>query len=237
MTKLKFVGRDELIQVNPDDIVCFKAEGNYTRMVLVSGQVQLLTMNLSKVQLILVQQLAIDAALFDRVGRDLVLRRSYIFSLNVLQQKITLIAPNGKKFIEEVSKDAIKKLKLRQESHTSSTRAVAQLREVVSGKTYQLCIGLNRFGRKSSSTQCEHQIDNGDGKISREHFRIEVLQNSETDKMEYFISDCQSANGTYLKSLRIDTENPVVLSFGDIIKAGNTEFVFDRIDFEKTEIF
>jgi len=57
MDNLIFKWRDELIQVNPDDIVYFQADGNYSVMMLASRKEQLLSMNLSKVQLTLEEQL------------------------------------------------------------------------------------------------------------------------------------------------------------------------------------
>jgi len=51
MNNLIFKWRDELIQVNIDDIVYFQADGNYSIMMLTSRKEQLLTINLSKVQL------------------------------------------------------------------------------------------------------------------------------------------------------------------------------------------
>ncbi len=237
MKTLKFKGRDELIQVNPDEVVCFRADGNYSTMVLCSRQEQLLSMNLSKLQSTLDEQLGFDSAVFERIGRDLILRKSYIFSLQVLQQKITLITPNGNKFIEEVSRDAIKKLKERQETDTTRVKQEVQLRDLLTGKIYLLKTGLNRFGRKSSSTKVEHPIENGDTKISRNHFCIEMHFNAEERRNEYHFSDSQSANGTFLDGKLIDKESSVLICLGTKIKVGNTEFIFEKIDTDKTEIY
>ncbi len=235
MNTLKFKGRDELIRVNPNDVVCFRADGNYSTMVLCSRQEQLLSMNLSKLQSTLDEQLGYDSAVFERIGRDLILRKSYIFAIHILQQKITLIAPNGNKFVEEVSRDAIKKLKERQESDTSKVLTLAQLREIATGKIYRLNIGHNRFGRKANTNQCENSIDNGDSRISRNHFSIQV-QFNEVGEMNYTLTDSNSANGTYINDTLIEKEKLVYLKFGCKVKAGNTEFIFEKTDMDKTEI-
>ena len=235
MKILKFKGRDELIQVNPDDIVYFKADGNFTNMVLVSTEEKLLSMNLSALQSTLKEQLGIKAAIFERVGRKLVIRKSYLFSLHVVQKKITLIAPNGNKFTETESRDAIKSLKEIQEAETSKIITTAQLRDIATGNVYRLNMGMNRFGRKSNATLCEHPIDNGDSQISRNHFNIEIKYD-EAGEIEYSMSDYQSANGTYLNDTLMDKEISLNLSFGTKIKAGKTEFVFEKADLEKTEI-
>ncbi|MDP4239438.1 MAG: LytTR family DNA-binding domain-containing protein [Bacteroidota bacterium] len=116
MDCLIFKWRDELIQVNSDDIVYFQADGNYSIMLLASRKEQLLTMNLSKVQLTLEEQLGSQSALFERVGREFIIRKAFIFSIQTLKQKLILAVPNSEKFFElQVSKEALKKLKVGQE--------------------------------------------------------------------------------------------------------------------------
>ena len=66
MDILIFKWRDELIKVNPDELVYFQADGNYSVMMLASRKEQLLSMNLSKVQLILEEQLCSQIILIDR---------------------------------------------------------------------------------------------------------------------------------------------------------------------------
>jgi len=66
MDILIFKWRDELIKVNPDELVYFQADGNYSVMMLASRKEQLLSMNLSKVQLILEEQLGSQIILIDR---------------------------------------------------------------------------------------------------------------------------------------------------------------------------
>src|ERR1035437_3672138 len=112
MDILIFKWRDELIQVNPDELVYFQADGNYSIMMLASRKEQLLTMNLMKVQLTLEEQLGSQSALFERVGRDLIIRKAFIFSIQTLRKKLILAVPNSEKFFElQVSKEALKKLK------------------------------------------------------------------------------------------------------------------------------
>ena len=79
MNLLVFKWRDELIQVNTDDIVYFKADGNYSKMMLAFRKEQLLSMNLSKVQFILEEQLGFQSILFERIVRDLIIRKACLF--------------------------------------------------------------------------------------------------------------------------------------------------------------
>lgn len=236
MNNLIFKWRDELIQVNIDDIVYFQADGNYSIMMLTSRKEQLLTINLSKVQLILEEQLGRKSALFERVGRDLIIQKAYLFSIQTLKQKLILLIPNSEKSFElHVSKEALKKLKENQHVKRIVVLKEVQLRDIQTRKTYPLIIGQNRFGRKSNTSECELQVDNGDSKISRLHFSIEVHFDT-NEGHKYYISDLNSSNGTFLNKERIVTELPTQIHVGAKIRAGKTEFIFEKIDLDRTEI-
>lgn len=237
MDILIFKWRDELIQVKPDEIVYFQANGNYTSMMLVSGKVQLLSLNLAKVQMVINEQLGHQSTLFERVGRDLIIRSTYLFSIQTLRQKLILFIPKNEKFFElHVSKDALKKLKDNQILKPTGICNETQLRDLQTRKIYPLRIGLNRFGRKSKSTESEYPIDNGDNLISRNHFAIDVLFDTETRCYKCYLIDSESANGTFLDSKQIPKKISTQLYFGCKIKAGRTEFILEQTDTDSTEI-
>ena len=237
MDILIFKWRDELIQVNPDDIVYFQADGNYSVMMLASRKEQLLSMNLSKVQLILDEQLGVKSSLFERVGRDLIIRKAYLFSIQTLRKKLILAVPDSEKYFElQVSKEALKKLKVGQETKPIIRTTQAQLRDLQTRKIYPLKTGMNRFGRKSNPTECEHPIDNGDNKISRLHFNIVVYEQVPDGKYEFYVTDLNSSNGTFHNEEQISSDNPKPISIGAKIRAGKTEFVLEYTDMDKTEI-
>jgi len=238
MKNLIFKYRDELIQVNPDDIVYFQADGNYSIMVLTSRKEQLLTMNLSKVQLMLDEQLGTQPALFERIGRDLIIKKAYLFSIQVLRKKLILAVPNSEKYFElQVSKEALKKLKENQEIKSSKIFIELQLRDLQTRKIYPLMLGQNRLGRKSNTVTCELAIDNGDSKISRQHFNIDVSRDVQTGIYAYNLTDLNSANGTYLNEQLISNQTATVLNIGAKIRAGKTDFVLEKVDLDKTEMF
>jgi len=237
MTNLIFNWRDELIQVNHEDIVYFKADGNYTIMTLTSGKEQLLTINLSKVQLVLEQQLGVKSTLFERISKDLIIRKSFVFSIQTLKKRLVLVVPNNEKVFElHVSKEALKSLKQNHSPKPSATLNGIQLRDLQTQKIYPFVVGQNRFGRKSTNSDCEHQIDNGDNKISRKHFTIDVQLNSDASTCECYLFDNNSANGTYLNDERIDVESRLQLNFGSKIRVGNTQFIFEFTDIDCTEL-
>ena len=237
MEILIFRWRDELIKVNTQEIVYFKADGNYSIMVLSSQKEQLLAMNLSKVQLTLEEQLGKHSILFERVGRDLIIRKSYLFSIQILKKRLTLAVPGSEKFFElHISKEALKKLKESQELKPNEISEEAQLRDLHTRRIYPLKIGLNHFGRKSDKAECENPIDNGDNQISRQHFSVEVVFVMETNSYKYFLIDSGSANGTFLNNRLIKKDIPTLLHFGSKLKAGKTEFLLEKIDMYRTEI-
>jgi len=237
MNNLIFKSRDELIQVNLDDIVYFKADGNYSIMVLTSRKEQLLTMNLSKVYLTLDEQIGSQSALFEPVGRALIIQKAFIFSIQVLRKKLVLVAPNSDKYFElSVSKEALKTLKKTQQIQPIKVPIEAQLRELQTRKIYPLMLGQNRLGRKSNTTECELAIDNGDSKISRQQCSIDVMMDVETGNYAYLLTDLNSANGTYLNDERIPAQTDKTLLFGAVIRTGNTEFMLEKVDLDKTEM-
>lgn len=237
MNTLIFKWRDELIQVNPDDIVYFQADGNYCTMMLVSRKEQLLTMNLSKVQLVLEEQLGSQSTLFERIGRDLIIRKEYLYSIQILRQKLILAVTNSEKYFElHVSKDALKKLKINQETKPLKVSTVARLRDLQTRKIYPLNTGMNRFGRKSTINDIEYYIDNGDNQISRQHFNVEAQFDSETRSYKYYLIDSHSANGTFLNNNRIQEGVSTHLDFGNKIRAGKTELILENTDGDRTEI-
>ncbi len=236
MNNLIFKWRDELIQVNIDDIVYFQADGNYSIMMLTSRKEQLLTINLSKVQLILEEQLGSKSSQFERVGRDLIIQKACLFLIQTLKQKLILLIPNSEKSFElHVSKEALKKLKENQHVKRNVILKDVQLRDIQTRIIYPLVIGQNRFGRKSNTSECELQIDNGDSKISRLHFSI-VAHFDISEGHRYYLSDLNSSNGTFLNKERIITESPIPIHIGAKIRAGKTEFIFEKTDLDRTEI-
>ena len=237
MNNLIFKSRDELIQVNPADIVYFKADSNDCKMMLVTRKVQLLPMNLTKMQLLLDDQLGSDASLFERVGREFIIRKAFIYSIQTLKQKLQLALPNSDQYFElKVSKEALRVLKKSHEVKPAVISTLAQLRDLQTRKVYALKTGQNRFGRKSNKSECEHQIDNGDSQISRMHFEIDVRENNITNCYGYYLTDCQSANGTSLNERLIVKNDAILLDYGNIIKAGKTELMLEDSDIDKTEI-
>lgn len=236
MNTIVFKWRDEFIRVNPMDIVYFRADGNYSTMTLASRKVQLLTMNLSKVMVTLETQLTVQSELFERVGRDLIIRKECVFSIQILKKQLILTVPGSDIYFElNASKEALKKLKENQIKKYSNINNL-QIRELQTRKAYPLIVGNNLFGRQSKSSVCKNQIDNGDNLMSRKHFNLIVYFDTVKSVYELFITDTNSANGIFLNNKQVTANQSQQLYLGDIIRAGKTEFVTEYLDVEKTEI-
>lgn len=233
MKTLIFNWRDELIRIKPEEIVYFEADGNYSKMMLASKKEQLLSMNLSKVMVKLQEHLGQKSEMFERVGRDLIIRKACLYSIHILHKQLVLTVPGTDIFFDlKVSKEALKTLKEKQEIKQFICVKNVQLRELQTRKVYPLIIGDNRFGRKSVTTECDQMIDNGDSQMSRLHFNIQIQrQNSDC-----IIVDLGSANGTYLNGIRLNPNEPKPIGAGARIKAGKTEFIIELVDSDKTEI-
>ena len=96
---------------------------------------------------------------------------------------------------------------------------------VCAPQTVVLTKGMNTIGRKGSSSTCSIQLDSKDEFISRNHARIEFKVCADRT-YEYFLSDFESKNGTFLNEKRIEKGETVVLSLKDKIRLGYTVFQF-----------
>lgn len=91
MAKLCLNSRDELIVIDLEKVAFFQANGNYTQMIYISGQKQLLTMGLTKVEALL--RAATPAGrpgMFLRLGRSQIINKQFIITISVPKQRLYL---------------------------------------------------------------------------------------------------------------------------------------------------
>ena len=108
---------NELVRVKPERIVYVVSDGNYSTMVLHDKTEQVFTMNLAHFQQMIEEQLGKDAMIFIRLGKQLIVNRTYIFKVN--PQKQQLVMSNNEvnqAFTLQASKEALKQLKAYLES-------------------------------------------------------------------------------------------------------------------------
>lgn len=106
---LYFNTRDELLKINLDKVVCFEAEANYTRIVLVNGMTSMVRMNLGKMEEFLSSRTKLDY--FARIGKRFIVNMSYVCCVNVLKQELVLSDQCSFQRTLSISKEALKQLK------------------------------------------------------------------------------------------------------------------------------
>ncbi len=103
--------RDELLRMDISKIVYFEADGNYTTIVLCNGLKGVFSVNLAKMQKVLADRLKEQAEIFIRVGKKYIINNTYVYRINLSQQRLTLSDGEGFVFNLDISRDALKNLK------------------------------------------------------------------------------------------------------------------------------
>lgn len=110
-TYLLLNSRDELLRIDTNKIVYLEADGNYTNIYTVNRLKGVVSINLSHMQQTLSETLKRQASVFVRIGKKHIINHTYIYSINVLKQKLTLSDGEKFTFTLDVSKEALKNLK------------------------------------------------------------------------------------------------------------------------------
>lgn len=112
MSKLCLNSRDELIIIDLQHVAYFQANGNYTQLTYISGQKQLLTIGLSKIETIIKSATpAGQPSAFLRLGRSLIINKTYLITISVPKQKLFLGDYMNHLFSLSVPKPLLKALK------------------------------------------------------------------------------------------------------------------------------
>lgn len=101
----------DLVRVAPEKIVYISSDGNYSTLVLTDGDTRVLTFQLGQVERLIEEQLAREGNTFIRIGRSLIINRSYIYYINVSRQKLTLSDNERFSHTLTASRDALGQLK------------------------------------------------------------------------------------------------------------------------------
>lgn len=103
---------NELVRVKPERIVYVESDGNYSTLVLHDKTEQVFTMNLAHFQQMIEEQLGKEAMTFIRIGKQLIVNRSYIFKINPNKQQLIMSDMDVNiAFDLQASKEALKQLK------------------------------------------------------------------------------------------------------------------------------
>lgn len=106
-----FNSRDELQRIEVSKIVYFEADGNYTDIVMVNKLRASICMNLGEMEKTLSLQIGDEVQHFMRIGKRFIINMHYVYSINVLKQRLVLSDYDHFAFQVSISKDALKKMK------------------------------------------------------------------------------------------------------------------------------
>lgn len=102
----------DLVRIAPDRIVYFSSDGNYSTLVQADSEMRTLGLQLGQIAQLIDRQLAgTDRSNFIRVGKSLIINRSFIYYINVSKQKLTLSDATSFSHTVTASREALKQLK------------------------------------------------------------------------------------------------------------------------------
>ncbi len=102
----------DLVRIAPDRIVYFSSDGNYSTLVQADSEMRVVALQLGQIaQLIDKQLTASDRTNFIRVGKSLIINRSFIYYINVPKQKLMLSDAASFSHTLTASREALKQLK------------------------------------------------------------------------------------------------------------------------------
>ena len=81
---------NELVRLRPERVVYIKSDGNYSTIVLHDKTEHVFTMNLAHCQELIEEQLGKEAETFIRIGKQLIINRTYIFKINPTKQQLIM---------------------------------------------------------------------------------------------------------------------------------------------------
>ena len=101
----------DLVRIAPDKIVYIASDGNYSTLVQADNEVRMLSYQLGQIEKMISTQLGNEGNIFIRIGKSLIINRSYIYYISIPKQKLTLSDVATFSHTVTASKEALKQLK------------------------------------------------------------------------------------------------------------------------------
>lgn len=101
----------DLVRIASDRIVCISSDGNYSTLMRTDGELRLLSFQLGQIEKMIAAQLGNEGTAFVRIGKSLIVNRSYIYYINVPKQKLVLSDIETFSHTVTASREALKQLK------------------------------------------------------------------------------------------------------------------------------
>ena len=102
---------NDLVRIAPNCIVYVASDGNYSTLVQTDGEMRMLSYQLGQIEKMIATQLGAEGNMFIRIGKSLIINRSYIYYINVPKQKLILSDIATFNHTVVASKEALKQLK------------------------------------------------------------------------------------------------------------------------------
>ncbi|RHJ81821.1 LytTR family transcriptional regulator DNA-binding domain-containing protein [Parabacteroides sp. AM08-6] len=102
---------NDLVRILPEHVLYISSDGNYSTLIQIDGEVRLVTFQLGQIEKIIAEQLGNEGCVFIRIGKCLIINRSYIYYINISKQQLILSDNKTSKHSVSASKEALKKLK------------------------------------------------------------------------------------------------------------------------------
>lgn len=102
---------NDLVRIAPDHIVYISSDGNYSTLVQTDGDMRMLSFQLGQVEKMIANQLGADGNIFIRIGKSLIINRSFIYYINIAKQKLVLSDVATVNHTVTASREALKQLK------------------------------------------------------------------------------------------------------------------------------
>ena len=101
----------DLVRIAPERIVYIASDGNYSTLVQTDNEVRMISYQLGQIEKMISSQLGSEGNIFIRIGKSLIINRSYIYYINISRQKLTLSDVASFNHTVTASKEALKQLK------------------------------------------------------------------------------------------------------------------------------
>ena len=101
----------DLVCIATERIVYISSDGNYSTLVQTDNEARMLSYQLGQIEKMISSQLGNEGNIFIRIGKSLIINRSYIYYLNIPKQKLILSDVASFNHTVTASKEALKQLK------------------------------------------------------------------------------------------------------------------------------
>ena len=101
----------DLVRIAADKIVYIASDGNYSTLMQTDNECRMLSYQLGQIEKMISTQLGSEGNTFIRIGKSLIINRSYIYYISIPKQKLTLSDVATFSHTVTASKEALKQLK------------------------------------------------------------------------------------------------------------------------------